>query len=69
MQRCKVISCRKVIITTIELHHRISFANVYFVKFEQVNIYLHKSEVLSSKLFDSFILIYGGKMMGYGYDN
>ena len=35
-----------------------SSANVYFVEFEQVNIYLRKFDVWSLKLFDSFILIY-----------
>ena len=33
-------------------------ANVYFVEFEQVNIYLRKFDVWSLKLFDSFILIH-----------
>ena len=31
---------------------------VYFVEFEQVNIYLRKFDVWSLKLFDSFILIH-----------
>ena len=35
-----------------------SSANVYFVEFEQVNIYLRKFDVWSLKLFDSFILIH-----------
>ena len=35
-----------------------SSANVYFVEFEQVNIYLRKFNVWSLKLFDSFILIH-----------
>ena len=33
-------------------------ANVYFVEFEQVNIYLRKFDVWSLKLYDSFILIH-----------
>ena len=33
-------------------------ANVYFVEFEQVNIYLRKFDVWSLKLFDSFVLIH-----------
>ena len=35
-----------------------SSANVYFVEFEQVNIYLRKFDVWSLNLFDSFILIH-----------
>ena len=35
-----------------------SSANVYFVEFEQVNIYLRKFDVWSLKLFDSFIFIH-----------
>ena len=35
-----------------------SSANVYFVEFEQVNIYLRKYDVSSLKLFDSFVLIH-----------
>ena len=35
-----------------------SFANAFFVEFEQVNIYLQKFDVSSLKLFDSFILIH-----------
>ena len=31
---------------------------VYFSEFEQVNVYLRNVDVWSSKLFDSFILIY-----------
>ena len=40
----------------ISLTNHISFANVYFVEFEQVNIYLRKFDIWSLKLFDSFIL-------------
>ena len=35
-----------------------SSANVYFVEFEQVYIYLRKFDIWSLKLFDSFILIH-----------
>ena len=35
-----------------------SFANAWFVEFEQVNFYLWKFDVWSLKLFDCFILIY-----------
>ena len=35
-----------------------SSANVYFVEFEQVNIYLRKFDVWSLKLYNSFILIH-----------
>ena len=46
------------IITTLVWTNRISFANVYFVEFEQVNVYLRKFDIWSLKLFDPFILIY-----------
>ena len=53
------MSCRKMIATTLEsyvfyrsnvinnfkLTNRISFANVYFVEFEQVNVYLREIDV------------------------
>ena len=35
-----------------------SSANVYFVEFELVNIYLQKFDVWLLKLFDSFVLIH-----------
>ena len=42
----------------ISLNKSNTFANVYFVEFEQVNAYLPKFDVCSLKLFDSCILIY-----------
>ena len=44
----------------------ISFANVYFVEFEQVNVYLRKFDVWSLKLFDHLILIYCNYVRGDG---
>ena len=43
-----------------------SFVNVYFTEFEQVNVYLQIFDFWSLKLFNHFTLIYHNYVMGDG---